>query len=378
MTAGRSQFPPEGNSMIDYSKHQNLPWLENSLLFLTKHGSHAYGLNTASSDLDIKGVCCPPEVYFTGAFETFEQAEGKDLEKNMEYVIYDIRKFIKLAAECNPNIIELLWTDDSDLLMNTEEGTLLRSHKRDFLSTKARYTFAGYAIAQLKRIKTHRKWLLNPPKQPKTREELGLPGYEEIPKARFETALASIQKRLETYPVNFDDFDYADKIKIQDRVSNMLTQLGIDYHLQFKAAGTYVGFDSNLIEILQKEQEYKNNLNEYKQYENWKATRNPARAALEEKYGLDTKHASHLVRLLKMCEEILLTGEVVVKRPDRDELLGIKNGLKTYDEIIEWASEQEKKLNEFYVSSKLPRSVDREKINHLCMTIVKNRLQKGK
>jgi len=365
-------------NILNYIKHNNLPWLQNSILFLTKHGSHAYGLNTPTSDLDIKGVCVPPKVYFMGAFETFEQAEGKNPDLNMEYVIYDLRKFIKLAADCNPNIIELLWTDDSDVLINSEEGELLRAHKRDFLSSKARYTFAGYAMAQLKRIRTHRRWLLNPPTVPPTREELGLPSYQEIPKAQFEAALDNILKRVEKWDINLDELNYAEKIRIQEHIANVLTDMELNAKRQFQIAASALGYDSNLIAILQAEKEYKNKATEYEQYLNWKATRNPARAALEEKYGLDTKHASHLVRLLKMCEEILTTGEVIVKRPDRSIILGIRNGEKTYDEIIDWASEQEKKLNKFYEETKLPRSADRVKLNELCTKLVEMRLKRGK
>ncbi|AEZ66297.1 hypothetical protein phiTE_131 [Pectobacterium phage phiTE] len=36
--------------------------------------------------------------------------------------------------------------------------------------------------------------------------------------------------------------------------------------------------------------------------------RNAARHELEEKFGYDTKHAMHLVRLLRMSQEILETG----------------------------------------------------------------------
>mgnify|MGYP001607055563 CR=1 FL=1 len=46
------------------------------------------------------------------------------------------------------------------------------------------------------------------------------------------------------------------------------------------------------------------------------------------------KHAMHLVRLMRMCKEILITCEVVVKRPDREELLAIRNGAWSYYKLI--------------------------------------------
>jgi hypothetical protein len=97
----------------------------------------------------------------------------------------------------------------------------------------------------------------------------------------------------------------------------------------------------------------------------------PNRAALEEKFGYDTKHAYHLVRLIRMCRETLLTGKVIVKRPDREELLSIRNGAWTYDQLIEFADSEEKSLSEIYNSSNvLPKTPDRNKIEQLCVELV--------
>ena len=61
---------------------------------------------------------------------------------------------------------------------------------------------------------------------------------------------------------------------------------------------------------------------------------NVKRPELVEKHGYDTKHAMHLWRLLRMCAEILETGRVLVRRPDADELLAIRDGAWRYDAII--------------------------------------------
>lgn len=99
----------------------NLPWLERGLVLLVTHGSHAYGLATPESDLDLKGMTIPPREYFHGFSNVFEQAESKE----PDMVVYDIRKFFKLAAECNPNIIEVLWCDEADHRVMTPLGRRL-------------------------------------------------------------------------------------------------------------------------------------------------------------------------------------------------------------------------------------------------------------
>ena len=161
--------------------------VEQRTIILVRHGSHAYGTNTPTSDIDVKGVAIEPRSFHLGFLHTFEQFEsmgtttGGNLArlrslagKDADVVIYSLKKFAKLAADCNPNIIEVLHVDDSDIIHIDEFGEELRSIRNDFLSRKARHTFSGYAHAQLKRIKTHRQWLLNPPDAPPTRKQFGL------------------------------------------------------------------------------------------------------------------------------------------------------------------------------------------------------------
>lgn len=308
----------------------NLEWLPHSTILLTVHGSHAYGLATETSDVDIKGVAIPPKQYLFGFLHRFEQAESK----NPDMTIYDIRKFFQLAADCNPNIIEILWTDDEHVIFINELGKMLRHFRSHFLSQKAKYTFSGYAIAQLKRIKTHRKWLLNPVEKKPERGDFSLP----------ETSLLS-----------------ADEMGAIEAVE--------------RNEGFGAQFSENAMLIYQKERSYRNALREWQQYQNWKANRNPARAEMEAKFGFDLKHAMHLVRLMRMCREILTGQGVMVKRPDREELLAIRNGAWTYDQLMEWAERQDAELNELVEKSTLRHSPDRNFLSGLCAAWVEEYLR---
>ena len=82
------------------------------------------------------------------------------------------------------------------------------------------------------------------------------------------------------------------------------------------------------------------------------------------------KHAMHLVRLLKMCKEIMELGQVIVKRPDREELLAIRNGAWTYEQLVGWAAQQDKEMQELYEKSTLPHTPDIKKLDDLCMELV--------
>lgn len=306
----------------------NLAWLKERTIFLTVHGSHAYGLATEESDVDLKGICIPPKEYFYGFLRKFEQAESHD----PDLTIYDIRKFFQLAADVNPNIIEVLWSNESDHLLVAPLGQKLIDARELFLSRKAKYTFSGYAVAQLKRIKTHRRWLLDPPTHKPERVEYNLP----------ETTLLS-QDILGAISA------LEEKGQIPENDER---------------------FPAHVMTLYHQERAYQNALREWQQYQTWKTQRNPKRAELEAKYGYDSKHASHLVRLMRMCREILTTGQVIVKRPDREELLAIKQGAWKYEDLIAWAEQQDSELAALEKSSPLPHGPDRERLDQLCIEIV--------
>jgi hypothetical protein len=357
-------------------RSQNISWITDRTILLVRHGSHAYGTNTDTSDEDFKGVTIPPKEYFFSSFKRFEQAELK--APDPDAVVYDVRKFINLASDCNPNIIEVLHTSDDDHFVVSPLGRTLLENKDIFLSKKIKHTFTGYAVSQLHRIKLHRRWLLNPPTELPTRESLGLPKQPEIPKDQLLAAQAEIQKELDRFQFDFmEGLEESAKINIRSVMSDMLGELKITSDEHWMAAARKIGLNDNFVEIMQKERAYVNSKKEWDKYQEWRKNRNEKRAALEAKFGYDTKHAYHLVRLIRMCREILTTGKVIVKRPDREELLAIRNGAWTYDRLIEFADTEDAQLNELYNSCKiLPHSPDREKIDKLCINLIEQSLIK--
>lgn len=345
----------------------NLEWLRERAILVVTHGSHAYGLNTPTSDLDIKGVAIPPREYFHGFAKRFEQAESKE----PDMVIYDIRKFFALAADCNPNIIEVVWGAAEHIRGATVIGLRLLGLCGDFLSKKAKHTFSGYAFSQLKRIRTHRRWLLSEIKPPPTRAEMGLPERTVIPADQLSAAHAAIEKKLATWQLDdMSGLDQAAKVQILNSLAEMLAEMKITGDATYTAAGRSIGYDENFLRLLDLERAYKSRRAEWDQYQNWKANRNPTRAALEAKHGYDCKHAMHLVRLMRMCREILTEGKVIVKRPDRDELLAIRNGAWSYDRLEEWAEKQDAELTEVAKTSKLPNAPDRAYLDRVCSEMV--------
>ena len=73
----------------------------------------------------------------------------------------------------------------------------------------------------------------------------------------------------------------------------------------------------------------------------------------------------HLIRLLRMGLEILRDAEVNVRRPDAEELLAIRNGEFSYDELVQMAKDLEAKVIEAEKTTMLPKVPDHKFINEL-------------
>jgi hypothetical protein len=354
--------------------HGNLTWLVPNTIFLTLHGSHAYGTSTPTSDVDVKGIAIPPAEYYLGFNKVFEQAEFKEPDG----VVYELRKFFRLARDCNPNIIEVLNTDESDWIGITPLGRKIMDNRDLFISMKAKHTFSGYAHAQLKRINTHYRWLKNPPTQPPTRETYGLPAKSVIPMDQLNAAMTETKKKVESWDINWDVLDPAETVIMKERLSMMMAEVKLTIEDKWIVAAKTLGFDNNFIYLLQQEQGYKQKCADWDSYQEWKKSRNPQRSILEEKYGYDTKHGMHLVRLMKMCREIITTGKIIVKRPDAEELLSIRNGAWSYDELIEWSDKQELELSELYKTCRVIRmQPDNDKLDALCAEVISEALDRS-
>lgn len=361
------QFDDQGLPVYPQVTLTNLSWLPARTILLVRAGSHAYGTSLPTSDLDYRGIAVAPRAYRDGFCKRFEQAEVKD----PDLVVFSLPKIFALMADCNPNTIELLFVDEGDVLFCTSQGLLLRTHRAAFLSKRAVHRFRGYAMAQLKRIRTHKKWLLSPPDHQPSREEFGLPQRPLIPADQLAAAVAAVKKLVDSWEIDFTGLADSEVVYVQEQLHRHLADLHIGHDEKCNAAARLLGYDTNFIELLDRERHYSSAQTNWQQYQTWKAERNEKRSELEAKFGYDTKHAMHLVRLLRMCREILTTGEVLVKRPDAADLLAIRNGAWSYEQLLEWAEHEDQDLLEVAKQSPLPRSPDMNFLDTLCQTITR-------
>ncbi|MDB9311215.1 nucleotidyltransferase domain-containing protein [Aphanizomenon sp. CS-733/32] len=352
--------------------------VEQRTIFVGLAGSHGYGLNRPESDYDYRGVFIAPKRYYLG-FDSIEQKDsGWDepgifpfIDGNEDTVIYELRKVIHLLAGANPNVLELLWLTNYPFLTNV--GQYLINHRNLFFSKKVKHTYAGYAFAQIKKMETHRKWLLNPPTNKPIPADFDI--MDEIPLSKDElNAFLEYLYLLIRGKIEF--------LEESEQLYKLLTA-DIDFKgvlKQYTLADETLAYTQNLtygrkdfIRLLQKSQSYQIALREWKAYISWQENRNPARAEMEKKSGYDLKHGMHCIRLLRSGLEILRTGELIVDRNlagDIDDLKAILRGDYSYDELIKMAEDLVAQMDIFYEQSSLPHRPDLEQINDLCMELV--------
>jgi len=320
---------------------------------LVKHyaGSLSYGTVLPTSDVDLRGVFCGDPVNVRTPFFTVRECvdDGEEDTK-----LYELAHFMKLCIDCNPNIIETLWVDDADITFRTPAYDLLREHRLSLLSSKIAFTTSGYAIAQLKRIRGHNKWIENPQpvKPPQPKDYVSLIQYfgeEKMLKLNlsdWNDDHILVPYGGEVYGV-YSEFGR----KIYDRFGNLNTNY----------EGKREDFESTppIMVIKFNKEVYKEFKTKHEMYWSWKKNRNEVRSELEEEHGYDTKHAMHLVRLLRMGVEALRDEEIIVKRPDAKELLDIRNGAWTYEEIVAYSEKMDKEVREvWYKKTNLPKYPD--------------------
>lgn len=345
-------------------------------IFKTISGSRLYGTYDETSDYDYRGVCIPPERYWFGFNSRFEQYTPK----NEDVCIYGLSKFVSLAAQNNPNVIELLWVPEEYWSVGTQHWRKLVEHRDLFLSKKCYHSFRGYAHSQLRRLRNHREWVLKGELKKPTREEFGLSAEVDIPTELISSANELINLRLQQFDIEqeLSKLPKEDATGIRMSVWEFLettlamSRTEIDDAV-WGTQGQLLGYDDNLMEILRKERAYQRARKEYQSWLHWKGERNPRRKAVEERHGYDTKHAVHLVRLLLMCKEILTEHTMNVVRPDAETvLLPIKRGEWSYEHLMEFEENISAELAELYKTSTLQNKPRTNKIEELSIDLAKS------
>ena len=240
-------------TLVDHAAHP---------IYVAVNGSESQGTAiSGTSDFDVIGVSVPPLDNYFGLSEYGSRGTKEIREGDLDAVMFEARKAVRLLANNNPNCLMMLFVRPEDILFCNRAGQYLLDHREMFLTSKVEDSFLGYATSSLGKMGA----------------------------------------------VNGPTGDMGAKRKLS-----------------------------------------------------------------VEQFGYDVKDACHLIRLVRMGEEILLTGKVNVWRGgiDADELMAIKRGEWSFGKVQAVANEGFERVRAASAATKLPKEIDYKKINDICVRVV--------
>ena len=333
-----------------------------TIIFECISGSRAYGLATASSDTDIRGVFILPKANFYSL-----EYVGQISNETNDIVYYELRKFVELLAKNNPNILELLNVPEECIL---KKDSIFDQIKVEyFLSKLCKDTFANYAYTQIKKARGLNKKIVNPVEKERKsvldfcyvrteKQSLPLIKFLEIKNMEADhCGLVKIPHMKDCYNLFYGNDKGYQGVARADANAVCLSSVPKE---ESPIAVLYFNVDG-----------YSSYCKKYKEYWTWVEKRNDARYKNNLAHGknYDTKNMMHTFRLLHMAKEIAEQGVINVKRPDRELLLGIKNGDFEYDDLLEKAEILKESLQKLYHESSLIERPNLDRINELLVRI---------
>lgn len=363
---------------------------ENTII-LTYGGSIAYGLNGPTSDTDIRGILLPTkkDLLSPTCFISDKDKNNKHLimgpsgfeqylDKETDTTLYSLKKMIGLLYKCNPNTIEILGCKPEHYAVKTEGGKILLDNAEAFLSKKAYYTFASYSRAQFQKLKNaldnrsnnlvRQINLIDRINRMQTHLEESFPTYK---RSMINMYITDLDGNIVLYKgellkldsVSAFCYEFSDEWSLATidgtPIDTNNVKISLDIAFENIDPKDFSGIHNEIMAVVK-------NFNSHLGHRNNK----------KDDYHLN-KHAMHLVRLYKMCKDILVNHRIITYREeDIDFLLSIKNGYYmredgTYKpEFFHLVDELDNILTEMYEKTTLPDEPDKNVISNICMDVM--------
>lgn len=313
--------------------HKSPPpkFLPMNMAYETIMGSEAYGVSSGSSDVDVYGFCFPEkEMIFPHLagfipdfgthppkFEVWQHHHAMDPDRGKEYdlAIYGIVKYFQLCMDCNPNMIDSLFTPRRCVLHTTSVGERVRENRKLFLSQRAWHKFKGYAHSQMHKIDIKRS------------------ASDAAPMIR-----------------DLQEFEWGADIP------NTTTFAEVE--AEFKApTGKFPKIDGQKLEWYY--QHYLALVEKNKRLEGVK------------RFGFDVKFAYHVVRLMNEAKQILVEHDLDLER-NSEQLKSIRRGEWSYQRILEYFQAEERALEETCSRSTLRWGPDEAALTELLLSCIES------
>ena len=148
-------------SILYHMEKETFEDIRNSgrLLYEYIRGSHAYGLNVETSDVDTGGVyITTPDVLRGLRVNYLEQIS----DKKGDNVWYEIGRFLELLMTSNPNMLEALFVPERCIIYKHPVMDVILKNRKKFLCKKVFKALSGYSYDQIQKARGLNKKITKP------------------------------------------------------------------------------------------------------------------------------------------------------------------------------------------------------------------------
>ena len=357
-------------------------------LYLTIRGSHSYGTNIPTSDIDFGGVFMQSHDDIIGR-NYVEQIN----DSTNDIVIYELRRFLELCGNNNPNILELLNTTQDCVIYKHPSFDLVLNNKSEFITKQCGDTFGGYAKTQINKAKGQDK-KQNWEKDRVVRKSpmdfcyihlndktIPLSNYLELENiSQSYCGLSKVPHSKDLYCLYYDKNA---ELIFNSKFYRLLHGLGIIKTIGYRGISFFNSNELRLSSIPKGSKSigfitynkdgYSQHCKDFREYEEWLDKRNEQRWVDVESHGqkIDGKNMMHCYRLAEMSNEIAGGEGVNVKRKNREYLLSIRSGEVDLETLITRVEGMIDEAKSKFRKSNLPDRVSVDLINSLLIKVRK-------
>lgn len=280
------------------------------------HGSYLYGLNTPTSDIDVKAIYLPSktELLKGNAVKTYNK---KNDGLNIEIEIKSLSSFLKSAESCDANCVDLLHSPEGMSYITSNIWKEMCEHK-DGMYAKNMKGLIGY-------IKTHTHKYSN-----------------KIQRLEEMTGLLDICGK-----------HYQETLKVEDIVPKVSQEFKY-----IKPIALVQDYEQQYLEVCGKKYLYSNSLDSLVKAVEQEVTRYGSRSNDGLSRGQDSKSLSHALRVLSQVEELVDTRDIKFPLREKEYLLSVKKGEVELENILSDIDKRFDRVMEKIENSDLRDNVD--------------------
>lgn len=317
----------------NYEFLQTNPRLGKNLMFLVAGGSYAYGTQIEGiSDKDLRGCSLqlPSDLIGRTNFENY-------VDNQTDTTIYGFNKFIQLAQDGNPNVLEILGVRPEDRFYVSPVGQEVFDNVNMFLSKHIAVKVNGFATSQLRKIQS-------------------ITARNGDEKTQGEYMLDATNKKIADfngrYPTLIENSDM--KLSLEC----------IDGEWKIVCTGNFWK-----VPLTEMKGAYDDFMNLFKSFHRFTGDNSKP---TDEKLN---KHAYHLVRLLTMGKEILDEGVIrTYREKEHDILMDMRDGKYMVDgkftkEFYDYIDHLEAEFKLARQRSELPNKPDSKRIDQFVESV---------